>query len=135
MSWPALLGSLVTALDAAPGVVATVLRGGRAEVFSEPTVVVSRRGGDPRQATDWVGGAERLWIECWGYDVDTATADTDLAALEGAVQTAVRAWLDGTPVAGLVVNGEITEILSDEDVFRPSVGSRLALSLRWREAT
>jgi hypothetical protein len=46
----------------------------------------------------------------------------------------VQAWLDGTPVTGLVVTGQIAEIVGDEDTFRPSVGSRMALDLHWREA-
>lgn len=134
MSWPVLLTSLTAALEADREVIATVLRGGRAEVFERPTVLVSRRGGQPRQATDWVGGAERFWLECWHYNTTPETADTDLEALESAVQACVHAWLDSAPVAGLVVTGEVIDITADEDTFRPSVGSRMALDLAWRLA-
>lgn len=133
MSWPALLGSLVAALEADVTIDAQVLRGARAEVFGLPTLIVSRRGSSPQQATDWAGGAVRLWIECWHYDTDTAAADEALDALERAVQASVGAWLAAGPLAGLVVTGQITDILGDEDSFRPSVGSRLALDLAWRE--
>lgn len=133
MSWPLLLTSLVSALQADGAVSADVLRGATSEVHVRRMVVVSRRGGSPRQTTDWVGGVERLWLECWEYDPDQPTADSALDDLENAVQAAVHIWLDATPLSGLVVTGQITEIVADEDTFRPSVGSRMALDLHWRQ--
>ena len=133
MSWPALMTSLVSALALDGAVSADVQRGATAQVHEKRTVVVSRRGGSPRQTTDWVGGTTRLWLECWEYDLDHGVADAALDDLENAVQTAVQDWLDGTPVAGLVVTGQIAEIVGDEDTFRPSVGSRMALDLHWRQ--
>lgn len=133
MSWPALMTSLVSALTLDGAVSADVQRGATAQVHERRTVVVSRRGGSPRQTTDWAGGTTRLWLECWEFDLDQEVADAALDDLEGAVQTAVQAWLDGTPVTGLVVTGQIAEIVGDEDTFRPSVGSRMALDLHWRQ--
>lgn len=131
--WAAAINSLKTYFEAEnSGVDVRVNASG--ETPEQPTIRIIRGTQDIGEVAQGRISMD-VAIECWAYGVDELAANTDLAALEGAVLRQVRAWGNSNPVAGwqLRVDSANQTIEPDGDVFRPSVGSRMIFKIIGRK--
>lgn len=110
-----------------PGVVVTTVK--TAETPDVDTVIVSRGATAERPLFPQQSGTETLLLECWTWHkTDDDAADRQLQTLE----TNVMAVLRALPRVDPIVNITITSITPDDDLFRPSVGSQLSITINWR---
>jgi hypothetical protein len=137
MNWYPVLAAFVAHLAEAATPVPVSL-GGDARVPNDARVVVVRgpaTPGDPRRAQETT---IQVWVECWEYaaDADYAVGYERLATLENTISAAVLAFGQANqPIAGCRVRAELVgSIDGDGDVFRPSIGSRMLVNIRMRQA-
>jgi hypothetical protein len=125
--WATLIQTVAAALRTAlPTVIVETVADAPAP--DEDTVYVLRSGSaEPSFFAE--RGVENLILECWTRDPVPATADLKLQTLENNAVAALR----GLPHSGPIVSLSLTSIESDGDIYRPNVGSRIYLTLNWRE--
>ena len=125
--WATLIQSIATALRTALPTV-TVLTVADAVTYDTDTVVVKRASSTGRPVYSRPTGVQDLAIECWTRHDDSATADTQLQALEENVVTA----LESLPRNELIMSLDLISMDPDGDLFRPIVGSQLTIRIHWR---
>ncbi len=125
--WATLIQIVISRLQTALGESVAVGAVFDAEVPDSATVYVLR-GGSIEPSLYGERGAETIIIECWVRDEDAAAADVALETLENNVIAALQTL----PHSESVMSVAITSIDPDGDVFRPTVGSRINLTLSWR---
>lgn len=136
MNWYPALEALRDHLAAAtsPGV---VVLGGEARVPREQRVIILRgpsKQGDQRRGEE---STLRAWIECWEHstDTDAAAGYELLATLETTITEALRTFGQQLQeISGARVRVTIGEWDGDGDVFRPSIGSRVDITINMRVA-
>ncbi len=136
MNWFDLLSSLYTFLKADAGLSGVPVQlGGDAEVPEECTVQILRGPTQLPKQFDTVPGEQVLYVECWEYSEDHESPGTGygrLAVLEQSVAQAIEAWLASDPFPGAELKAPLGAWQGDGDIFRPSVGSRMELTVKWR---
>ncbi len=99
------------------------------------TVVLIRGTFDPKTTEPKSRDSQQLYVECWQWDESESPTKgyEKLAELEGIVMKALNDFGAGS---NRVNNKQVRVILGqtepDGDAFRPSVGSRTAVTVQWQ---
>lgn len=125
--WATLIQIVTSALQAGlPGVVVTPYAD--SPIPDVDTVRVLRGSSPARPLFAQQSGSETLALECWTRHADAATANQQLETLENNVIAVLRTL----PRIDPILNLSITGIDPDGELFRPNLGSRMALTVTWR---
>ncbi len=135
ITWWDIINALYTALLAGTTLDGVKVQlGASAEVPAAATVLLVRGGSTPPTKHDTVAGEQILFVECWehGPADDNTVAYRRLALLEEKFRAALNAWVDSNPFPEAQISAVPGEFQPDGDIFRPSVGSRMELNIKWR---
>lgn len=135
ITWWDILEALRAFLAEQPALYDAVIElGAGAAVPTTRTVSLQRGPDQPPTAYDSVPGELTVHVECWEHDDsdDSGVAYAQLATLEAATRAALAAWLASNPFPAVELKAPLPAWQPDGDMFRPSVGSRLDLVVRYR---
>lgn len=99
------------------------------------TIVLIRGSFDPKTTEPKATHAQTVYIECWEYDdsQDTKNGYEKLSRLEDIVMKSLNEFGAGSNlINNKRVQLRIGQTEPDGDAFRPSVGSRTAIKIRWQ---
>lgn len=134
--WYSILMALKTHLAAQDSLKDVVIQvGGSADIPEKTTIILTRGTFEPKTTEPKSLESQNLYIECWCYDESEnfATGYSKLATLEADVLTAINAFGAGTKqISNKNIRVRLGQTEPDGDAFRPSVGSRTAVSIRWQ---
>jgi len=136
MNWYPVLDGFHAHLQASVGSVPVSL-GGDAKIPNASGVIILRGPsvyGDPRRSEE---STTQVWVECWEYseNSDFSVGYSALAALEEKVVDAIRSFaMDGQSISGYRARAKLEGVEGDGDVFRPSIGSRLSVTIHMKPA-
>lgn len=115
------------------GVAITI--GANAKIPLCASVVLTRGVFNPKTTEPKSRDSQQLYVECWQWDESESPTKgyEKLAELEGIVMKALNDFGAGS---NRVHNKQVRVILGqtepDGDAFRPSVGSRTAVTVQWQ---
>lgn len=134
--WFEILLALMNHLIATPGLKGVAICvGSDAKIPSGKTVVLIRGKFDPKTNDTKSVNSQTVYIECWDYDDSESPQKgyEKLSVLERVVMTALNQFGAGsTLINNKRVQVRLGQTEPDGDAFRPSVGSRTAVTIRWQ---
>jgi len=126
--------ALIAHLDNTPELKGTIIvMGADSKVPDCKTVVLTRGSFEPKTNDRQSVNNQTVYIECWQYDdhENPKKGYQKLAALEGVVMAAINGF-GFTCVESKQLKVRLGQTEPDGDAFRPSVGSRTAVTIRWQ---
>jgi hypothetical protein len=112
---------------------AVVVMGGDADLPDCQTVALLRGPFQPATNDRQSRNELTIYIECWEHDTheDPKKGYEKLAALEGIVMAAINGFGLGC-INDKRIQVRLGQTEPDGDAFRPSVGSRTAVTIKWQ---